>query len=244
MELLFQHGFVFPTPYYVVKEFVVKKAEFIGLDPRTVSAYIGRPELIFREDQLPKTNLTITYQKSQARVFKEYVASRTLREKQGFCQQLGYMNLEYRGSDEKSPKGSKIPFVVFNHKGVPLPYHLEQKPLLDTEKGEAVIPETGRMGTSKSEVVKSVETSKDDLCVTPIAMGQAYGGAVKIESRERRVSKQHTQICSNLESESIRPRTIFIEGDGLSPSQRAAIEERDRKRNETLDANLLEQLEK
>jgi len=237
MELLFQNGFVLPAPYYVVKEFLVKKAEFIGLDPRTITAYIGRPEFIFREDQLPKTDLTITYKKSQAKVFKEYLATRTLREKSGFCQQLGYMNLEYRGSDEKSPKGFKKPFVIFNHKEVPLPYHLKQQPFLESEKSEAVTPEIGRMGTSKSEAC--VEASKDDLCVSPIAVEEVHEEVVTTQSRERRVSKQHTQICSNLESESIRQRIIVSEGDGLDPSQRATIEERDRKRLEILDRELL-----
>jgi hypothetical protein len=242
MELLFQNGFVLPSPYYVVKEFLVKKAEFIGLDPRTIAAYIGRPEVIFREDQLPKTDLTITYKKSQAKVFKEYLAVRTLREKLGFCQQLGYMSFEYRGSDEKSPKRFKKHFVIFNHKEVPLPYHLEQKPLFNSEKSETVAPEIGRMGTSKSEVC--VEASKDDLCVLPIAVEEVHEEVVTTQSRERRVSKQHTQICSNLESESIPHRVIVIEGDGLSPSQRAEIEERDRKRLEILDRDLVQQLEK
>jgi hypothetical protein len=194
MELLFQNDFVLPSPYYVVKGFLIRKAEFIGLDPRTILAYIGRPAVILRADDLPKTDLTIRYKKSEARVRKEYSAERTLPEKWGFCQQLGYMNFEYRGPDEKSPRGLKKCFIVFHHKEVPLPYHLKQMPLLDSEKSE----------------VMSVEVSKDDLCVgsiEPRSRGlRGHVETVEIESRERRVSKQHTQICSNLESESIQQR--------------------------------------
>lgn len=257
MELLFQKGFVRENPYGIVKEFVEKNAWFIGMDPqeRTIIGYIGRPATQLTPDQLPKTHVTITYETTRTQVPKTYSAWRELREKLGVCHKLGWMKFEYRVKNWEYDEHDvlrklRIPivttFVIFNHKEVPLPYHLQQKPLFNSEKSEAVAPEIGRMGTSKSEVC--VEASKDDLCVSPICRA-AVNREVSMESilrdkRERRVSKQHTQIRSNPESESNRTHSGFLEGDGLSPTQRATIEERDRKRLQILDENLLPQLEK
>jgi len=191
METLFQSDFVLEAPYAIVREFVVRSVDFIGPEGRTLEGYIGRPRTILDPDKLPETEMTITYRNTGTRVFKRYSAKRILREKQGLCQQLGYMKFEYRNG---------TPFLIFNHKEVPLPYHLTQKPLFDSEKK------------------KHTEHSKDGLCVSPILQGKSvrnrFGGVslngeanmetVVIERRERRVSKQHTQILSNLESESIR----------------------------------------
>jgi len=141
MELLYQNGFVLEAPYEIIRKFVVEKADFIGLDDRTTTQYIGRPRKILAPDENPKTDLIIHYLKTNTKIFKEYSAKRTLPEKLGVCQKLGYMRFEYRG---------RTPFLVLNHKEVPLPYHLKETALFDSEKSEAL------------------ERSKDDLCVSPI----------------------------------------------------------------------------
>jgi len=268
MELLFQNGFVSVAPYGLVKEFVEKNAWFIGMDPqeRTITGYIGRPATIVSSNQLPETHVTITYDKTKTPVYKTYSAWRKLREKLGLCHKLGWMKFDYHFKTEEYDEHDilrklRIPIVtvlvVFNHKEVPLPYHLEQKPLFNSEKSEAVSngvkddfslasPEIGRMGTSKSEVC--VEASKDDLCVCPIARfaesREANGETIERQRRERRVSKQHTQISSNPESESIPVVVALPEKAFLKPAERAAVEERDRKRLEILDEELLQHLEK
>lgn len=219
MESLFQAGFIVEAPYDVVKEFLVRKVDFISPEDRTLDTYIGRPATILDPTRLPETHLTITYEKTQTQVFKKYSAKRFLREKLGLCHALGYLRFEYRGKD-------KFPFLVFNHREVPLPYHLLQKPLLDSEKSEVVVE------------------SKDDLCVCPIVVrGSELRGSVEtvgIDRRERRVSKQHTQIhskdCIGVPSQPLEFQ--------LTPAQKATVEERDRKRQEILDSDYLNWLEK
>lgn len=251
MELLFQNGFVSRAPYQKVKEFVEKQALFIGLDPqeRTITGYIGRPVTILTSDRLPETHVDIKY-KGGARVSKTYTGWKKLREKVGLCHKLGWMEFDYavkthEFDDHDKLRKLEIPqvtaFVVFNHKEVPLPYHLMQTSLTS---------ETPRMGTSKSEAVMlkqaSDEGSIDDLCVCTIEpeSKRLSRRDETTESRERRVSKQHTQIGSNLESESIPQVVIVTQKPFLKPSEQAAIEERDRKRLEILDADLLQHLEK
>ena len=74
------------------------------------------------------------------------------------------------------------PFLIFDHKKVPLPYHLKETALFDSEKSEVI------------------ERSKDDLCVLPIAPLKANKETevetLQTEGRERRDSKGHTQISS------------------------------------------------
>jgi hypothetical protein len=166
MELLFQNNFRNEAPYETVYELVVEKADFIGLDERTIVQYIGRPRKTLRNNENLQTSLRITYPKTGTTIPKQYSIVRTLPEKEGICQKLGYMKFDYR----------KVPFLIFNHEKVPLPYHLKQQPLL---------------GLEKSECKESL--SKQDLCVQPI--GSPKGNKetsieiIKIESRERRDSK-------------------------------------------------------
>jgi hypothetical protein len=173
MELLFQNGFIREAPYKVVHRFVIEKADFIGLDRRVIEGYIGRPRKWLGPDENPKTDVLLRYPKTGTAVPKAYTATKTLPQKEGICQKLGYMKLDIR---------KDIPFLIFDHKKVPLPYHLEEMPLFSSEKSEAL------------------ECSKDDLCVSPIASSEkdkeACIEALQRERRERRDSKEHTQIAS------------------------------------------------
>lgn len=172
MELLFQNNFIKEAPYETIHCFITEKADFIGLDERTITRYIGRPRQTLRQSDNPKTSLKITYPKTGTSIVKEYSAVKTLPEKLGVCQKLGYMQFDYRNG---------VAFLVLNHKNVPLPYHVKEV-LFDSEKSEAL------------------ECSKDDLCVNPIDSPYGHKEAdietIVIERRERRDSKQHTQICS------------------------------------------------
>jgi hypothetical protein len=162
MELLYQNDFVLEAPYEIIRKFIVEKADFIGLDDRTTTQYIGRPRKILAPDENPKTDLTIRYLKTNTKIFKEYSAKRTLPEKHGVCQKLGYMRFEYRGG---------TPFLILNHKEVPLPYHMKEKALFDSEKSEVL------------------ERSKDDLCVSPIGLAsknrEADVETIVIERKKR-----------------------------------------------------------
>ncbi len=188
MELLFQNGFIKEAPYETIHQFVVEKADFIGLDQRTVTQYIGRPRKTLRPGENPKTEVTISYRSTGSVIQKGYSAVRRLPEKLGICQKLGYLRLEYR---------NEVAFLIFNHRNVPLPYHANEA-LFDSEQSEVL------------------ECSKDDLCVSPIGSKnkntEAGRESVVIESRESRVSKQHTQIAPKNESESIRltPREKLV----------------------------------
>jgi hypothetical protein len=142
MELLFQNNFRKEAPYDTIYHFVVEKADFIGLDERTIVQYIGRPRKTLRNNENLKTSLRITYPKTGTTIPKEYSVIRTLPEKEGICQKLGYMKFDY---------SRKTPFLTFNHERVPLPYHLKQQLLL---------------GSEKSECKESL--SKEDLRVLPI----------------------------------------------------------------------------
>jgi hypothetical protein len=172
MELLFQNDFIKEAPYNIIYRFIIEKADFIGLDERTIMRYIGRPRQTLRQSENPKTSLRITYPKTGTTIAKEYSAVKTLPEKLGVCQKLGYMRFDYRNG---------LPFLVLNHRNVPLPYHVKEV-LFDFEKSEAL------------------ERSKEDLCVSPIGSAnksrQADIETIVIERRERRDSTQHTQICS------------------------------------------------
>ncbi|MGQ9545489.1 MAG: hypothetical protein ACUVQX_06855 [Candidatus Bathycorpusculaceae bacterium] len=172
MELLFQNNFIKEAPYETIHCFITEKADFIGLDERTITRYIGRPRQTLRQSDNPKTSLKITYPKTGTSIVKEYSAVKTLPEKLGVCQKLGYMQFDYR---------NEVAFLVLNHKNVPLPYHVKEAHF-DSEKSEAL------------------ERSKEDLCVSPIGLvnksREADIETVVIERRERRDSKQHTQICS------------------------------------------------
>lgn len=173
MEALFQNGFVKEAPYDTIYNFVVEKAGFIGLDERTVTQYIGRPRRTLRENENPRTSLRIAYPKTGTTIGKEYTAVKTLPEKSGICQKLGYMKFAYR---------KNAIFLILNHHKVPLPYHLKQQRLLSSEKRERT------------------RASKEDLCVLPIGSPkdnrEASIETMVIESRERRDSKEHTQIRS------------------------------------------------
>jgi len=172
MELLFQNDFIKEAPYETIYCFIAKKADFIGLDERTITRYIGRPRQTLSQSENPRTSLRITYPKTGTTIAKEYSAVKTLPQKLGVCQKLGYMQFEYRNG---------LAFLVLNHRNVPLPYHMKEA-LIDSEKSEAL------------------ERSKEDLCVSPIGSRNKSREAdietVVIERRERRDSKQHTQICS------------------------------------------------
>lgn len=170
MELLFQNNFTKEAPYDTIYHFIVQKADFIGLDERTITRYIGRPKQTISKNVNPKTSLTITYPKTGTTIAKEYSAIKMLPEKLGICHKLGYMQFEYRNG---------VAFIVLNHRNVPLPYHVKEA-LLDHEKSEAL------------------EHSKEDLRVSSIdsmcRSEEAYFEAIATERRERRDSKQHTQI--------------------------------------------------
>lgn len=172
MELLFRNGFIKEAPYETIHCFIVKKADFIGLDERTITRYIGRPKQTLSQSENPRTSLRITYPKTGTTIAKEYSAVKTLPEKLGVCQKLGYMQFDYRNG---------LPFLILNHRNVPLPYHVKEA-LFDSEKSEAL------------------ECSKEDLRVSPIGSTNKNREAdietLVIERRERRDSKQHTQICS------------------------------------------------
>jgi len=172
MELLFQNNFIKEAPYETIYCFITEKADFIGLDERTITRYIGRPRHTLSHSENPKTSLRITYPKTGTTIAKEYSAVKTLPQKTGLCQKLGYMQFDYR---------NELPFLVLNHRNVPLPYHVKEA-LFDSEKSEAL------------------ERSKEDLCVSPIGSvnksREADIETIVIERRERRDSKQHTQICS------------------------------------------------
>lgn len=172
MELLFQNNFIKEAPYETIYCFITEKADFIGLDERTITRYIGRPKQTLSQSENLKTSLRITYPKTGTIIAKEYSAVKTLPEKIGVCQKLGYMQFEYRNG---------LPFLVLTHRNVPLPYHVKEA-LFDSEKSEAL------------------EHSKEDLCVSPIGLvnksREADIETIVIERRERRDSKQHTQICS------------------------------------------------
>lgn len=172
MELLFQNYFIKEAPYETIYCFIIEKADFIGLDERTITRYIGRPRQTLRQSENPKTSLRITYPKTGTTIAKEYSAVKTLPEKLGICQKLGYMQFDYRNGS---------PFLILNHRNVPLPYHVKEA-LFDSEKSEAL------------------ERSKEDLCVSSIGSTnksrETSTETIVIERRERRDSKQHTQICS------------------------------------------------
>lgn len=72
---------------------------------------------------------------------------------------------------------------------------------------------------------------------------EVYAEALERDRIERRVSRQHTQIRFNLESESIlnQPQS---QKAWLTPTDKAVLEERDRKRLEILDRDLLRHLQK
>jgi hypothetical protein len=163
MELLFQNNFTKEAPYETVYHFIVHKAEFIGLDERTIMRYIGRPMLTMRQNDNPRTSLKITYPKTGTTIAKEYSAVRTLPEKLGLCQKLGYMQFDYRNG---------VAFLVFNHNNVPLPYHMKET-LFDYEKSE----------TKKD--------SKEDLRVSPIGSESKVPEnnieTIVIERREKRL---------------------------------------------------------
>jgi hypothetical protein len=173
MELLFQNGLVREAPYKTVYRLVVDKADFIGMDQRVIEGYMGRPRKTLRQHENVKTDLLIRYSKTGTLISKEYSAVRTLPEKEGICQKLGYMKFDYRNGTV---------FLIFDHRKVPLPYHQEEMPLFNSEKSECL------------------DVSKDDLCVSPIAKfkvdGEAGIEALQRERRERRDSKGHTQIGS------------------------------------------------
>jgi hypothetical protein len=44
MELLFRNNFTKEAPYETIYRFIEHKEEFIGLDERTITRYIGRPK--------------------------------------------------------------------------------------------------------------------------------------------------------------------------------------------------------
>lgn len=186
MELLFQNGFIKEAPYETINRFITEKADFIGLDERTITRYIGRPRQTLRQSDNPKTSLKIMYPKTGTTIAKEYSAVRILPEKLGVCQKLGYMQFDYR---------NEVAFLVLNHKNVPLPYHVKEA-LFDSEKGEAL------------------EHSKEDLRVSSIdslcKSKEADLEAIATERRERRDSKQHTQICSK--DSGINRNFSFAEG--------------------------------
>jgi|YelNatPaOPRAMG01_1025707.scaffolds.fasta_scaffold27783_3 hypothetical protein len=172
MELLFQNDFIKEAPYETIHCFITEKAEFIGLDERTITRYIGRPRQTLRQSDNPKTSLKITYPKTGTTIVKEYSAVKVIPEKLGVCQKLGYMQFDYRNG---------VAFLILNHRNVPLPYHVKEV-LFDSEKSEAI------------------EHSKENLCVSPIGSAskdrENNRETIVIERRERRDSKQHTQICS------------------------------------------------
>ena len=216
MELLFQNGYIKEAPYETIRHFITDKADFIGLDNRTVTTYIGRPKTTKNTSQNPKTTLTISYLRTGTVIPKEYSSTQTLPEKQGVCHQLGYMTFDYR---------TKASIITFNHERVPLPYHLKPTYL-------------------ESEKKKHTEPSKDNLCVQPIHMpSQNTEASIETyvtESRERRDSKQHTQINSKPETESIscQPETPQI--TWLTPTQKATTEERDRKKLQIIIRKIVE----
>ncbi|MBT0161009.1 hypothetical protein G4O51_13615, partial [Candidatus Bathyarchaeota archaeon A05DMB-2] len=72
MELLFQNGFIKEAPYETVYCFITEKADFIGLDERTITRYIGRPRQTLHQSENPKTSLRITYPKTGTTIAKEY----------------------------------------------------------------------------------------------------------------------------------------------------------------------------
>jgi len=206
MELLFQNGYIKEAPYEAIRQFITDKADFIGLDNRTVTTYIGRPKTTKNSNQNPKTTLTISYLRTGTVIPKEYSSTQALPEKQGICHQLGYMTFDYR---------IKSTMITFNHEKVPLPYHLKPT-YLDSEKK------------------KHTELSKDDLRAQPIPL-DSQNTTVHIETyltenRERRDSKQHTQISSNPENQSIYSQQENMQVAWLTPSQKATTEERDRKK--------------
>jgi len=202
MELLFQNDFLVEAPYDVVKQSIIRNATFIGLDERTLTGYIGRPRTILDSDKLPETEVTITYRNTGTRVFKRYSGKRILREKQGLCQQLGYMKFEYRG---------ETPLLIFNHVGVPLPYHLTQKPLFDSEKSEAL----------------RAEASKDGLCVSPILQGKSvrnrFGGvSLNGEANIETVGRQTEEREESLSSTHKHSKD-FETGLTLSPREKLIL---------------------
>lgn len=162
MELLFQNDFIKEAPYEAIYRFVVEKADFIGLQERTVTQYIGRPRKTLRQNENLRTSLRITYPRTGTVIPKEYSAVKRLPEKEGICQKLGYMKFDY---------ARKVPFLILYHERVPLPYHLKQA-LLNPEKSEGL------------------ECSKEDLRVLPIGSPKKRREAsietVVIESREKR----------------------------------------------------------
>ena len=170
MELLFQNDFIKEVPYETIYCFITEKADFIGLDERTITRYIGRPRQTLSQNENPRTSLRITYRKTGTTIAKDYSAVKTLPQKLGVCQKLRYMQFDYRNG---------LPFLILNHRNVPLPYHLKQA-LLDSEKSE------------------ELECSKDDLRVLPIGSTnknrETNAETIVIERRERRDSKEHTQI--------------------------------------------------
>gem|GEM_PF-3445329 len=191
MELLFQNGFVQEAPYETVHQFVIEKADFIGLDDRVIERYIGRPRRTLRQDENPKTEMRLRYPKTGTIIQKEYTAVKTLPQKEGICHKLGYMKFDYR---------NERPFLIFDHKEVPLPYHLKETALSGSEKSEAL------------------EYSKDDLCVSPIGSTnknrETRIETIVRERRERRDSKQHTQIWS-------KDLRIEPNADGLTMMEKA-----------------------
>ena len=173
MELLFQNGFIREAPYKIVYQFVIEKADFIGMDQRVIEGYVGRPRKWLGPNENPKTDVLLRYPKTGSVVPKAYTATKTLPQKEGICQKLGYMRFDIRNG---------VAFLVFDHEKVPLPYHVKEVPLFNSEKSECL------------------EVSKDDLCVSPIAKfkedKEAGIEAWQRERRERRDSKGHTQIQS------------------------------------------------
>ena len=172
MEQLFQNGFNIEAPYDAVLRFVVEKSDFIGLQRRTIEQYIGRPRKLLKENENFKTELRLRYPRTGTVTSKEITAVKVLPEREGICQQLGYMKFDYRQGR---------PFLILNHDNVPLPYHLKQV-VLDSEKGEGF------------------EESKDGLRASPIGSLQVNREAntetIERELRERRDSKGSARVLS------------------------------------------------
>jgi hypothetical protein len=172
MELLFQNGFIREAPYEAIRQLVTEKADFIGLDRRVIEGYIGRPRKTLGQHENPRTSVLLRYPKTGTVVPKEYTAVKTLPQKEGICQKLGYMSFDFRNGS---------PFVILDHERVPLPYHIQE------------------MTLPRSEESETTDRSKDDLCVHPIVLPREDKetgiDTSRREKREERLQRAHTDCA-------------------------------------------------
>jgi hypothetical protein len=112
----------------------------------------------------------------------------------------------------------------------------------------SVVPEIAKSSTRVSE---ACVVSNDDFSLTPKDHGQPKAERndsgqpstiLRLQRRERVLGRERNRLSeSNLPQQETRE---IVSTPWLTPTQKATVEERDRKRQEVLDRDLVQQLEK